>query len=68
MSTRGGHLRRRLLARMCLVREEVQNTAEELAISRGVPHRGFEEAAAQSRGAVSRRSVAFLQVGPRLPL
>lgn len=55
--------RRRLLARMCLVREEIQNSAREVAFSGGrVAYQPATEATTAARGGVPRRAVAFLQV------
>ncbi len=39
---------RRLLARVCLVREEVQNVAREASYSSGRPGAGFQPTAAQA--------------------
>ena len=48
---------------MCLVREEIQNTAYEVAFSRGLPpYEASTEATVTARGGVPRRAVAFLQV------
>lgn len=59
---------RKLLARMCLVREEVQNTAREVAFSRGEsPYQPATEAIIEARGGVSRRAVAFLQAVMKVP-
>lgn len=59
---------RRLLARMCLVREEIQNTAREVAFSRGEsPYQPATEATTAARGGVPRRAVAFLQAVMKVP-
>ncbi len=54
--------RRKLLARVCLVREEIQNAAREAAFNSGREWRPADDEAAKLRGGVSRRAVAFLQV------
>ena len=53
---------RRLLAQVCLVREEVQNVARTTAFSRGGSWTPSSDKTAQLRGGVPRRAVAFLQV------
>ncbi len=55
-------LSRRLLARVCLVREEVQNVAREAAFNAGREFSPTADRAAEMRGGVPRRAVAFLQV------
>lgn len=59
---------RKLLARLCLVKEEIQNTAREIAFSRGAkPYQPATEAMAAARGGVPRRAVAFLQAVMKVP-
>jgi hypothetical protein len=53
---------RRLLAQVCLVREEVQNVARTAAFGRGDSWTPTSDKTAQLRGGVPRRAVAFLQV------
>lgn len=55
-------LSRRLLARVCLVREEVQNAAREAAFNAGRAFSPTADRTAEMRGGVPRRAVAFLQV------
>lgn len=58
---------RRLLARVCLVREEVQNVAREVAFEAGRAFSPTADRSAQLRGGVPRRAVAFLQAVMKVP-
>ena len=68
MTSNGAILRRRLLARVCLVREEVQNVAREAVFSsgKGAEFQPTADQTARLRGGVPRRAVAFLQARRQL--